>query len=68
MNGRALADALRALRPELKVLYISGDTDDILAHSGVLATGTLLLQKPFTTSALLGRVREALDQGSEGAR
>ena len=67
MNGRALADALRALRPDLKVLYISGYTDDILAHSGVLATGTLLLQKPFTTSALLGRVREALEQGPEGA-
>jgi two-component system cell cycle sensor histidine kinase/response regulator CckA len=62
MNGRVLADALRTVRPDLKVLYISGYTDDILAHSGVLATGTLLLQKPFTTSALLGRVREALDR------
>jgi two-component system cell cycle sensor histidine kinase/response regulator CckA len=67
MNGRALADAVRAQCPDLKVLYISGYTDDLLAHSGVLATGTLLLQKPFTTSALLGRVREALDQGANGA-
>jgi two-component system, cell cycle sensor histidine kinase and response regulator CckA len=49
------------------VLYISGYTDDILAHSGVLATGTLLLQKPFTTSALLGRVREVLDRDGSGA-
>ena len=67
MNGRALADAACALRPELKVLYMSGYTDDVIAHSGVLDTGTLLLEKPFTASALLGRVREALEHGPEGA-
>jgi two-component system, cell cycle sensor histidine kinase and response regulator CckA len=63
MNGRALADALQAVRPELKVLYMSGYTDDILAQSGVLATTTLLLHKPFTTNALLEAVRAALEQG-----
>jgi CheY-like chemotaxis protein len=63
MNGRALASALRTLRSDLRVLYMSGYTDDILAHSGVLAKDTVLLQKPFTTSALLGHVRAALDQG-----
>ena len=60
MNGRALADALLAARPGLRVLFISGYTDDVIAHSGVLEAGTLMLEKPFTTAALLGRVREAL--------
>jgi PAS domain S-box-containing protein len=64
MNGRVLARALCAARPGLKVLYMSGYTDDVLARSGVLESGTLFLEKPFTALALLGRVRSAL--GSEG--
>jgi CheY-like chemotaxis protein len=60
MNGRALAGTLVAARPELRVLYMSGYTDDLIAHSGVLESGAPLLEKPFTTVALLGRVRAAL--------
>ena len=60
MNGRVLAESLVAARPGLKVLYMSGYTDDVLAHRGVLETGTLLLEKPFTSLALLGHVRTAL--------
>ena len=62
MNGRALAETLVAARPEIKVLYMSGYTDDVIAHSGVLEPGTLLLEKPFTALALLGRVRAALGE------
>ena len=60
MNGRALAEALLAARPRMRVLYMSGYTDDVIAHRGALEPGTLLLPKPFTASTLLRRVREAL--------
>jgi PAS domain S-box-containing protein len=60
MNGRVVAESLAAARPGLKVLYMSGYTDDVLAHRGVLETNTLLIEKPFTPLALLGHVRTAL--------
>jgi signal transduction histidine kinase/CheY-like chemotaxis protein len=66
MNGRVLAEALVDARPELKVLYMSGYTDDVIAHSGVLESGTLLLEKPFTALALLVRVRAALGERGVG--
>jgi PAS domain S-box-containing protein len=62
MNGRTLAEKLVATRPGLKVLYMSGYTDDVIAHSGVLESGTLLIEKPFTARALLERVRAALGE------
>jgi CheY-like chemotaxis protein len=65
MNGRALFESLVAARPELSVLYMSGYTDDVIAHRGVFESGNLLLAKPFTALALLGRVRVALgDRGT----
>jgi CheY-like chemotaxis protein len=60
-NGEALAHTLTALRPQLKVLYMSGYTDDIVAQRGVLESGVRLLQKPFTARALLESLRAALD-------
>jgi PAS domain S-box-containing protein len=64
MNGRTLAQKLVAARPELRVLYMSGYTDDVIAHSGVLESGTLLIEKPFTALALVERVRAALGEAA----
>jgi two-component system, cell cycle sensor histidine kinase and response regulator CckA len=61
MNGRELADLLKRTRQHTKVLYLSGYTDDAIAHHGVLDPGIVLLQKPVTPDALLERVRDVLD-------
>jgi PAS domain S-box-containing protein len=61
MNGRELYERLRRLRPELKVLFMSGYTTNVIGHHGVLDQGVYLLQKPFTLSALSIKVREVLD-------
>jgi CheY-like chemotaxis protein len=61
LDGRELANQLVSLRPNLKVLYMSGYTDDVIAHRGNLTQGTVLVQKPFTKSTLLRKVRETLD-------
>jgi len=60
MNGRELANRVTALRPETKVVYMSGYSNDLIAQYGVLDTETLLLEKPFTLSALLTKVNQAL--------
>jgi CheY-like chemotaxis protein len=60
MNGRELAEQLVSAYPRLKVLYISGYTDDVLSEQGMLATEMMLLEKPFSSEALAQKVREAL--------
>ena len=59
-SGRELAEQLREALPSLKVLYISGYTEDESVRLGTRPTGAKFLQKPFTLGALLGKVREAL--------
>ena len=60
ISGRELAKRLMQVRPETKVLYLSGYTEDAIVHQGVLETGTAFLQKPFTLQTLSRKVREVL--------
>jgi FixJ family two-component response regulator len=61
MNGRDLAKNLLALYPDLKRLFMSGYTADLIAHHGVLDQGVHFIQKPFSIKNLAAKVREALD-------
>jgi CheY-like chemotaxis protein len=61
MNGRELAERLTALRPGLRVLFVSGYASDVIAKRGVLEERVNLLEKPFSRASLLRRVRRALD-------
>src|SRR3984893_5774743 len=61
MNGRELANKVSPTRPEMRVLYMSGYTENHIGHNGTLDEGITLLQKPFTLPALKPKVREMLD-------
>ncbi|HVI80775.1 MAG TPA: PAS domain S-box protein, partial [Candidatus Acidoferrum sp.] len=61
MNGKQLADQILKSCPDLKVLYVSGYTNNAIVHYGVLESGLHFLAKPFTLSALVAKVREVLD-------
>ena len=60
MNGRDLADRLTPLRPDMKVLYMSGYTENAIVHHGVLETEIFFIPKPFRIKTLLEKIREIL--------
>lgn len=61
MDGKSLYDALEPLQPSMKVLFMSGYTEDFIVHHSVLDPGVNFLPKPFTIKALANKVREVLD-------
>jgi two-component system, cell cycle sensor histidine kinase and response regulator CckA len=63
MSGRQLAERLGTLRPGMKVLFMSGYTDDAILQHGILDSGVAYLQKPLTPASLSQKVREVLDRG-----
>lgn len=61
MNGRELADQLQSIRPDLRCLFMSGYTADVIAKKGILEKGVHFIQKPFQKKELAAKVRETLD-------
>jgi CheY-like chemotaxis protein len=62
MSGKELSDRIRAIYPHTKILFTSAYTESAIVHQGMLNEGVMLLQKPFTPSALAHKVREVLDR------
>jgi CheY-like chemotaxis protein len=63
MGGQVLVQRLAKVRPKMKILYMSGYTDDTIVHHGVLDPGTHFIGKPFSAANLTTKVREVLDSG-----
>lgn len=61
MSGRVLADVVAPVRPQMRVLFMSGYTDDHIVHHGMLEEGMNFIEKPFTASLLAKKVRDVLD-------
>jgi PAS domain S-box-containing protein len=62
MSGPGVAAKVTAVRPEIKVLFMSGYTDDAIVHHGVLTAGVPFIQKPFSPAMLRKKIREVLDR------
>jgi CheY-like chemotaxis protein len=64
MSGHELVEQARPLRPEMRILYVSGYSEEAIARQGQLTEGIELLAKPFTPGALTAKIRQLLDQPS----
>jgi FixJ family two-component response regulator len=62
MSGRELVKILKKLRPEIKVLYMSGYSGNAISRHGILENGVEFIQKPLTPKSLLMKIREVLDE------
>ena len=67
MNGKELLTKVEEICPHIRVLYMSGYTDDIIAQRGVLDESARFIEKPFTVQGLATKVREALTSKQTGA-
>jgi FixJ family two-component response regulator len=61
-NSKGLNDRIKQLKPDIKVLFMSGYTANVIVHRGVLEDNVDFLQKPFTVNAIAAKVREVLDR------
>ena len=62
MNGRELANKIQSFCPNLKTLFMSGYTADVIAHHGVLEEGVSFIQKPFSKRGMAAAVRNVLEE------
>jgi CheY-like chemotaxis protein len=60
MNGRQFSERVQSIRPGIKVLFMSGYTEEAIGHQGILESGLHFISKPFTEKALSRKIREAL--------
>ena len=64
MSGRELVELARPVRPEMRILYVSGYSEEAIARQGQLTEGIELLSKPFTPGVLTAKIRELLDRAT----
>jgi len=67
VNGKEVYEEVSRIDPDVKVLFTSGYTADIISTKGIKARGANFIEKPMRAQALLGKVREILDQKKESA-